>query len=139
MKFSKTFEQRAFKKYVFSTLGSFKSTSTSTKVVNGKKVTTKKVIENGKETVEIYENDKLKSRTVDGVAQIMNGSTEKALTGGKKARKKWTWFWIITGRIYILKNDFFFVQSICWIIFHLPIEITDKQQNRFSTCRMSII
>ena len=87
MKFSKTFEQRAFKKYVFSTLGSFKSTSTSTKVVNGKKVTTKKVIENGKETVEIYENDKLKSRTVDGVAQIMNGSTEKALTGGKKLEK----------------------------------------------------
>lgn len=49
---------------------------------------TKKVVENGKETVEIYENDKLKSRTVDGVAQLTNGSTEKALTGGKKARKK---------------------------------------------------
>ncbi|KAJ8945692.1 hypothetical protein NQ318_012411 [Aromia moschata] len=46
-----------------------KRTSTSTKTVGGKRVTTKKVFENGKETVMTYENDVLKSMTVDGVAQ----------------------------------------------------------------------
>jgi len=46
-----------------------KRTSTSTKYVNGKKITTKKVFENGKETVMSYENDVLKSKTVNGVPQ----------------------------------------------------------------------
>ncbi|KAJ8910475.1 hypothetical protein NQ315_002728 [Exocentrus adspersus] len=39
-----------------------KRTSVSTKIVNGKKITTKKTFENGKETVLQYENDVLKSR-----------------------------------------------------------------------------
>lgn len=46
-----------------------KRTSTSTRFSNGKKITTKKVFENGKETVMTYENDVLKSKTVNGVPQ----------------------------------------------------------------------
>ncbi|KAK3731520.1 hypothetical protein QZH41_008543 [Actinostola sp. cb2023] len=46
--------------------GNIKSTSTSTTYVNGKKITKTKTIENGKETVEEYENDTLKRRIVDG-------------------------------------------------------------------------
>ncbi|XP_022917767.1 dnaJ homolog subfamily B member 6 isoform X2 [Onthophagus taurus] len=46
-----------------------KRTSTSTRFVNGKKITTKRVFENGKETVMSYENDVLKSKTVNGVPQ----------------------------------------------------------------------
>ncbi|XP_066146096.1 dnaJ homolog subfamily B member 6-like isoform X2 [Euwallacea fornicatus] len=51
-----------------------KRTSTSTRFVNGKKITTKKVLENGKETVLSYENDVLKSRTVNGVPQSLTYS-----------------------------------------------------------------
>ncbi|XP_077979257.1 dnaJ homolog subfamily B member 6-like isoform X6 [Glandiceps talaboti] len=50
--------------------GNVKRTSTTTKIVNGKKITTKKVYDNGKETVEVYEDDNLKSLTVDGVPQL---------------------------------------------------------------------
>ena len=56
--------------------GSFKSSSTSTKIVNGKKIVTKKVVENGTETVEVYENNVLTKRTVDGVPQITGGGAE---------------------------------------------------------------
>ncbi|XP_018329435.1 dnaJ homolog subfamily B member 6 isoform X2 [Agrilus planipennis] len=51
-----------------------KRTSTSTRFVNGKKITTKKVYENGKETVMTYENDILKSKTVNGVPQSLTYS-----------------------------------------------------------------
>ncbi|KAL9966814.1 hypothetical protein ACROYT_G024937 [Oculina patagonica] len=50
----------------------FKSTSTSTKVVNGKKITTKKIVENGTETVEEWEDNILKRRFVDGTPQLTN-------------------------------------------------------------------
>lgn len=53
---------------------SMKSTSKSTKVVNGKKVETLKVKENGRETVEVRENGILTSKTVDGVPQLTDGS-----------------------------------------------------------------
>nr|QNJ44838.1 HSP40-2 [Agasicles hygrophila] len=43
--------------------------STSTKVMNGKKITTKRIVENGQETVMNFENDVLKSKTVNGVPQ----------------------------------------------------------------------
>ncbi len=39
--------------------------------MNGRKVTTKKVMENGVETVTTYEDDVMKSRTVNGVPQQM--------------------------------------------------------------------
>lgn len=45
--------------------GNVKKTSTSTKIVNGKKIITKKVIENGQETVTVTENGVLKSKTVN--------------------------------------------------------------------------
>ncbi|KAK9890604.1 hypothetical protein WA026_011969, partial [Henosepilachna vigintioctopunctata] len=53
---------------------SVKRTSTSTKFLNGKKITTKKVLENGKETIMSYENDVLKSKTVNGVPQSLTYS-----------------------------------------------------------------
>ncbi|CAH1156118.1 unnamed protein product [Phaedon cochleariae] len=51
-----------------------KRTSTSTRFVNGRKITTKKVHENGRETVFSYENDVLKSKTVNGVPQSLTYS-----------------------------------------------------------------
>ncbi|XP_023029665.1 dnaJ heat shock protein family (Hsp40) member B6 mrj isoform X2 [Leptinotarsa decemlineata] len=51
-----------------------KRTSTSTRFVNGKKITTKKVYENGRETVLSYENDVLKSKTVNGISQSLTYS-----------------------------------------------------------------
>ncbi|KAK9752149.1 DnaJ domain [Popillia japonica] len=51
-----------------------KRTSTSTRFVNGKKITTKRIYENGKETVMSYENDVLKSKTVNGVPQSLTYS-----------------------------------------------------------------
>ena len=64
--------------------GSFKSTSTSTKRVNGKTVTTKKVSENGNETVEVYEDNVLVSKTVNGTPQLTNGGDG----GGKRYKIK---------------------------------------------------
>lgn len=46
--------------------GNFRSTSTSTKMVNGKKVVTKKVVENGVESVTVEEDGVLKSHIVNG-------------------------------------------------------------------------
>lgn len=54
--------------------GAVKRTSTSTRFINGKKITTKKVYENGKETIMSYENDVLKSKTVNGVPQSITYS-----------------------------------------------------------------
>ena len=50
-----------------------RSSSTSTRIVNGKKLTTKKETANGVETVTTYENGVLKSHTVNGVAQAIEG------------------------------------------------------------------
>ncbi|XP_041057140.1 dnaJ homolog subfamily B member 2 isoform X2 [Carcharodon carcharias] len=47
-------------------VGSFRSVSTSTKLVNGKRVTTKKIVENGEERVEIEEDGQLKSVRING-------------------------------------------------------------------------
>jgi len=52
--------------------GATKRTSTSTTFFNGKKIMTKRIYENGKETVMSYENDVLKSKTVNGVAQALS-------------------------------------------------------------------
>lgn len=51
--------------------GPVKRTSTSTTFINGKKIMTKRVFENGTETIMSYENDVLKSKTVNGVAQAI--------------------------------------------------------------------
>lgn len=50
---------------------SVRSSSTSTRFINGKKIMTKKVVDNGVETVTTYENDVLKSQTVNGVPQAI--------------------------------------------------------------------
>ncbi|XP_032773294.1 dnaJ homolog subfamily B member 6-like [Rattus rattus] len=51
-------------------MGNFKSISTSTKLVNGKnktkKITTKRIVENGQERVEVEEDGQLKSLTING-------------------------------------------------------------------------
>ncbi|XP_025096270.1 dnaJ homolog subfamily B member 6-like isoform X2 [Pomacea canaliculata] len=57
--------------------GNFRSTSTSTKYVNGKKVVTKRVVENGTETVVVEEDGIVKSRTVNGVQQSLEGGSAK--------------------------------------------------------------
>lgn len=49
--------------------GSFMSSSSSTKIVNGKRIVTKKVVQNGTETVTIEENGRITSKTVNGVPQ----------------------------------------------------------------------
>ncbi|XP_053374401.1 dnaJ homolog subfamily B member 6-like isoform X4 [Mercenaria mercenaria] len=49
----------------------FRSTSTSTKMVNGKKVVTKKVVENGLETVTVEEDGVLKSHMVNGESMMI--------------------------------------------------------------------
>lgn len=51
------------------TNGVVKSTSKSTKVINGKKFVTTKIVENGVETVTTEEDGVLKSKTVNGVSQ----------------------------------------------------------------------
>uniref|UniRef100_A0A2K6SII7 Uncharacterized protein n=1 Tax=Saimiri boliviensis boliviensis TaxID=39432 RepID=A0A2K6SII7_SAIBB len=44
-------------------LGNFKPISTSTKIVNGRKITTKRIVENGQERVE--------SLTINGKEQLL--------------------------------------------------------------------
>ncbi|XP_070784335.1 dnaJ homolog subfamily B member 6b isoform X2 [Enoplosus armatus] len=52
-------------------MGNFRSVSTSTKVVNGRKITTKRIVENGQERVEVEEDGQLKSLTVNGKEQLL--------------------------------------------------------------------
>ncbi|XP_029955290.1 dnaJ homolog subfamily B member 6b isoform X3 [Salarias fasciatus] len=49
-------------------MGNFKSVSTSTKFINGRKITTKRIVENGQERVEVVEDGQLKSLTVNDIA-----------------------------------------------------------------------
>lgn len=51
--------------------GNFRSTSTSTKFVNGKKIVTQKVVENGSETVTVEEDGVVTSMTVNGQPQAI--------------------------------------------------------------------
>uniref|UniRef100_UPI0037E719B0 dnaJ homolog subfamily B member 2 n=1 Tax=Semicossyphus pulcher TaxID=241346 RepID=UPI0037E719B0 len=52
-------------------MGNFKSVSTSTRIVNGKRTTTKKIKEKGQERVEIEEDGVLKSVLINGVEDEM--------------------------------------------------------------------
>ncbi|KAM6934443.1 dnaJ homolog subfamily B member 2 isoform 2-T2 [Xenentodon cancila] len=52
-------------------MGNFKSVSTSTRIINGKRTTTKKIKENGQERVEIEEDGVLKSVLINGVEDEM--------------------------------------------------------------------
>lgn len=70
--------------------GSMKSMSTSTNYVNGKKITTKRIVDNGVETVETFEDDVLKSRAVNGQQQMLAhaGSGSGSSSGGGKSRRR---------------------------------------------------
>ncbi|ERE69536.1 putative dnaJ subfamily B member 6-like isoform 1 [Cricetulus griseus] len=52
-------------------MGNSKSISTSTKIVNGKKITTKRIVENGQERVEVEEDGQLKSLTINGKEHLL--------------------------------------------------------------------
>lgn len=52
-------------------MGNFKSISTSTKIINGKKITTKRIVENGQERVEVEEDGQLKSLTINGKEHLL--------------------------------------------------------------------
>uniref|UniRef100_A0A3P9P3D1 Uncharacterized protein n=1 Tax=Poecilia reticulata TaxID=8081 RepID=A0A3P9P3D1_POERE len=56
----------------------FRSVSTSTRIVNGKSTTTKKIKENGTERIEIEEDGVLKSVLING-KKLNTGSREKIL------------------------------------------------------------
>ncbi|XP_076972471.1 dnaJ homolog subfamily B member 8 [Tamandua tetradactyla] len=48
----------------------FKSVMSSTEMVNGRRVTTKRIVENGQERVEVEEDGQLKSVTINGKEQL---------------------------------------------------------------------
>lgn len=52
-------------------MGNFRSVSTSTRIINGKRTTTKKIKENGQERIEIEEDGMLKSVLINGVEDEM--------------------------------------------------------------------
>ncbi|KAM5269104.1 dnaJ homolog subfamily B member 3-like [Hipposideros larvatus] len=52
--------------------GNFKSMSTSTEIINGKNITTKRIHENGQERVEVEEDGELKSLTINGKEQLLH-------------------------------------------------------------------
>nr|ACC62109.1 DnaJ homolog, subfamily B, member 3 homolog (predicted) [Rhinolophus ferrumequinum] len=56
--------------------GNFKSMSTSTEIINGKKITTKRIIENGQERVEVEEDGELKSLIINGKEQLLHIDTK---------------------------------------------------------------
>ncbi|XP_026147659.1 dnaJ homolog subfamily B member 6b [Mastacembelus armatus] len=58
-------------------MGNFRSVSTSTKFINGRKVTTKRIVENGQERIEVEEDGQLKSLTVNDITA--EGSLEEDL------------------------------------------------------------
>ncbi|WP_411024647.1 hypothetical protein, partial [Salmonella sp. s55962] len=51
--------------------GNMRSTSTSTKVINGKRIKTTKILENGKETITVEEDGKITSRMIDGTPAMI--------------------------------------------------------------------
>ncbi|XP_022076319.1 dnaJ homolog subfamily B member 6-like isoform X1 [Acanthochromis polyacanthus] len=52
-------------------MGNFRSMSTSTKIINGRKITTKRIVENGQERVEVEEDGQLRSLTINGKEQLL--------------------------------------------------------------------
>ncbi|XP_066136408.1 dnaJ homolog subfamily B member 3-like [Saccopteryx bilineata] len=57
-------------------MGNFKSVSTSTEITNGKKVTTRRIVENGQERVEVEEDGELKSLIINGKEQLLRIDTQ---------------------------------------------------------------
>ncbi|XP_069472993.1 dnaJ homolog subfamily B member 2 isoform X2 [Ambystoma mexicanum] len=59
--------------------GNFRSVSTSTTFVNGKRITTKRIVENGQERVEVEEDGHIKSIRVNGVEDELALALEMSL------------------------------------------------------------
>ncbi|KAM4731096.1 dnaJ homolog subfamily B member 2 isoform 2-T2 [Anableps anableps] len=66
----------------------FRSVSTSTRIVNGKSTTTKKIKENGQERVEIEEDGVLKSVLINGEEDEMALALELSRREGQKSSQK---------------------------------------------------
>ncbi|KAG7279990.1 hypothetical protein CRUP_034112 [Coryphaenoides rupestris] len=62
-------------------MGSFRSVSTSTKFINGRKITTKRIMENGQERVEVEEDGHLRSLTINGKASDAPAAAVEGGTG----------------------------------------------------------
>uniref|UniRef100_A0A3Q4C081 J domain-containing protein n=1 Tax=Mola mola TaxID=94237 RepID=A0A3Q4C081_MOLML len=52
-------------------MGNFRSVSTSSRIINGRKITTKRIMENGQERVEVEEDGQLRSLTINGKEQLL--------------------------------------------------------------------
>ncbi|XP_069441498.1 dnaJ homolog subfamily B member 3-like [Ovis canadensis] len=57
-------------------MGNFKSMSTSTEIMNGKMITTKRIVENGQERIEVEEDGELKSLIINGKEQLLSTDTK---------------------------------------------------------------
>ncbi|XP_041806411.1 dnaJ homolog subfamily B member 2 isoform X2 [Chelmon rostratus] len=64
-------------------ISNFKSVSTSTRIINGKRTTTKKIKENGQERIEIEEDGVLKSVLINGVEDEMALALELSRREGR--------------------------------------------------------
>ncbi|XP_004701909.1 dnaJ homolog subfamily B member 3 [Echinops telfairi] len=53
----------------------FRSVSTTTEILNGKSITTKRIIENGQERVEVEEDGRLQSLSINGKPQLLHLDT----------------------------------------------------------------
>ncbi|GAB1289500.1 DnaJ homolog subfamily B member 6 [Apodemus speciosus] len=83
-------------------MGNFKSISTSTKIVNGKKITTKRIVENGQERVEVEEDGQLKSLTI-------NASLPAACEGMK------SFLWrVLPQDKCCVDSDWLLCDEVCW-------------------------
>lgn len=69
-------------------MANFRSVSTSTRVVNGKTTTTKRIKENGQERVEVEEDGVLKSVLINGVEDEMALALELSRREGQKSSQK---------------------------------------------------
>ncbi|KAK1174004.1 hypothetical protein AOXY_G4263 [Acipenser oxyrinchus oxyrinchus] len=65
-------------------MGNFRSVSSSTKIINGRKITTKRILENGQERVEVEEDGQLRSLTINGVTD------EEALADERRRRGQYS-------------------------------------------------
>lgn len=65
---------------------SMKKTTTTTKYVNGKKIETRKVVENGRETITIHEDGVLTQKVVNG--ELTNGSAAATPTAAQQPPKQ---------------------------------------------------
>uniref|UniRef100_A0A673UDM5 Uncharacterized protein n=1 Tax=Suricata suricatta TaxID=37032 RepID=A0A673UDM5_SURSU len=51
-------------------MGNLKSMSPCTKIVNGRKITTKGIVQSGQERVEVEEDDRIKSLMINGKERL---------------------------------------------------------------------